>query len=105
MKHGDRVVGNGIILITQKNETDVSGTAPGSPRFAFIVSTKIDKRATVRNRIRRVMSESVRLLLPAITKPVDCVFVARRDLSTLTIAEVQKIVTDLLQKAGVLNNE
>ena len=61
MHSGTRITGGGIVLIALNNETDVS-------RFAFIVSTKIDKRATVRNRIRRLMSESVRLFLPEITK-------------------------------------
>jgi ribonuclease P protein component len=97
MKHGVRSTGNGVILLTSNNETNVS-------RFSFIVSTKIDKRATVRNRIRRLMSESVRHLLPTFKKPIDCVFVARRNLSTLTIIEVQKIVVDLFMKAGLIES-
>jgi len=92
LKHGVRVAGNGIVLITQNNEKDVS-------RFTFIVSTKIDKRATVRNRVRRLMSESIRLLLPVMTKHIDCIMIARRELVGLSQKEVGKIVTEVLKRA------
>jgi ribonuclease P protein component len=89
MRTGKRTTGNGIVIISLKNETNVS-------RFAFIVSTKIDKRATVRNRIRRVMSESVRLILSSITKSIDYVVIARRDLTGLDQKEVGKRIENVL---------
>jgi ribonuclease P protein component len=50
-----------------------------SPRFGFIVSRKIDKRATRRNRIRRRLRELVRTesLFQALTQYRAVVFVAR----------------------------
>lgn len=93
MKHGTRITGNGIVLITANNETDVS-------RFSFIVSTKIDKRATVRNRIKRLLSESVRLLLPTITKHIDCIMIARHELMGLNQKEVGKRVMEVLKRAS-----
>lgn len=67
----------------------------GAPRFAFIVSTKIDKRATARNRMRRTMSESVRHVMNTIP-PIDGIFIAKKNFSDLSQTEVEKIVTALL---------
>ena len=68
----------------------------GPPRFAFIVSTKIDKRATARNRMRRTMSESVRHLLPAI-QPIDGIFIAKKNFAEFAQTEVEKIIAPLLR--------
>ena len=67
----------------------------GTPRFAFIVSTKIDKRATARNRMRRVLSESVRHILATIA-PIDGIFIAKKNFAELPQTEVEKIVRALL---------
>jgi ribonuclease P protein component len=99
MHSGTRITGNGIVLIVLKNETDVSGAPHGSTRFAFIVSTKIDKRAIVRNRIRRLISESVRLFLPEISQSRDYVFIARKELIGLDQKEVEKRVVTLVKRA------
>ena len=73
----------------------------GTPRFAIIVSTKIDKRTTSRNRIRRVLSESVRQLLPYI-EPIDAVLRVRRDISGLTQIQSYTIVKEILKGSGLL---
>ena len=68
----------------------------GAPRFAFIVSTKIDKRATARNRMRRTMSESVRHVLNT-TNPIDGIFIAKKNFADLPQKEVEKIIIALLR--------
>jgi ribonuclease P protein component len=87
LRRGTRVRSD-IIELIYRNST-------GIPRFAFIVSTKIDKRATSRNRMRRTMSESVRHLLAKI-KPIDGIFIAKKNFSDLPQTEVEKIVSALL---------
>lgn len=81
------VRGDVIELIYKKNT--------GVPRFAFIVSTKIDKRATQRNRMRRTLSESVRHLLLTI-QPVDGIIIAKKNFAELSQIEVEKIISGLL---------
>ncbi len=46
------------------------------PRFAFVVSTKVSKRAVVRNRIRRVLRETVQVHLVDL-KPGDYVVIVK----------------------------
>lgn len=40
-------------------------------RFVFVVSTKVSKRATERNRLRRHLREGVRTLLPTVAAGYD----------------------------------
>lgn len=40
-------------------------------RFVFVVSTKVSKRATERNRLRRHLREGVRALLPTVAAGYD----------------------------------
>ena len=44
-------------------------------RYAVVVSKKVLKSAVGRNRIRRRVYEAIRLELPNIQKPVDCIFI------------------------------
>lgn len=69
-------------------------------QFAVIIPGRINKRAVVRNRQRRLIMESIRLLLPNI-KPVEGVFLLQRPLVVDSIAEVKTMVEGLLIKAGV----
>ena len=92
MRYGPRVTGDELTLRYKKT--------PGVPRFAFVVSTKVDKRATVRNRIRRIYSESVRKLLPRIAGCDAVVIVRKHIVATQDVAEA--IIARALQTAGLL---
>ena len=50
-----------------------------SPRLAVIVSKKVNKRAVVRNRIRRRLFEFWRPHLPNLGQPVDLALIVQRD--------------------------
>ncbi len=90
LRRGTHVRNEIIELIYKKTNTD------NVSRFAFIVSTKIDKRATSRNRMRRTMSESVRHLISALP-PIDGIFVAKKNFADLSQIEVEKIIHALLR--------
>lgn len=52
-------------------------TKPPKNRFAFVVSTKVDKRAVIRNSIRRKLKEGVRVLFKNSAHGFDIVYIAR----------------------------
>jgi ribonuclease P protein component len=107
MRYGSRVAGEVIQLIARKNEEDVSRFVPLSgtplvrPRFAFIISTKIDKRATRRNKMKRLLSESIHHLLPRLQKHTDYIIIAKKDFSRKSQQEIESMVAELLRKDGM----
>ena len=71
--------------------------AKGFPRFGFIVSTKISKKASIRNKVKRALREGVRHNIVCIKKGYDCVFLAKkplaREYTQQIIAEVRKALS------------
>lgn len=76
MRRGVHAIKGAVVIISAKNNLAIS-------RFAFIVPTKIDKRATVRNRMKRLLRERVRVLLPSLPAGRDVVIIARKKEASL----------------------
>ncbi len=72
-------------------------------RYAVVVSKKVLKSAVGRNRIRRRVYEAIRLELPRINKPVDCIFVIyNKDVATIPFKELRSLVNNLLKEADII---
>ena len=68
-------------------------------RFAFIVSNKIHKKATKRNKIRRLLSEAVWQFLPEIKPGSEGVFLVKKSIIGANYQQIKQEVKVLLQKA------
>ncbi len=69
-------------------------------RFAVVVSTKVSKKATVRNLIKRRLREIIRRdLLPVIHGHYDIAFLTRSGIEKLSYNELRTFVSELCQKA------
>ena len=66
------------------------------PRFAFIISNKISKLATSRNRIRRVFNDTIRYNIKNIPKGVDLVLLAKPELANQMSDAIQKDFTEFI---------
>ena len=75
------------------------------PRFAFIVSQKVSKKATLRNKIRRRLSELVRLKIKKIKKGIDGVLLAAPGLEEKDFWEIEKIINKIFAQAKILKPE
>ncbi len=71
-------------------------------RFGFVVSKKISKKAVERNRVKRLMSESIRLFQKKIKPGFDVVFVSRAGIVGKSLEEVKEPMGNLLKKLGLL---
>lgn len=87
LRHGTRIMSETLQIFYKKTT--------GPARFAIIVSTKIDKRATARNRMRRIISESLRHLLPDLPD-MDCVITVRKNIAKSTQTEMETMLAALL---------
>jgi len=72
------------------------------PTFAFIVSKKIDKRAAKRNRIKRLLSETVRNFLPQLKPGIKGVFLAKKEILEKNFAEIRNEVEAIFKKENLL---
>lgn len=70
-------------------------------RFGFLVSQKVSKKAVVRNKIKRRLRELLKTKLPEIKKGIDGVLIALPGLEDRDFWELEKILTKLLEKAGI----
>ena len=87
--------GNFLLLKTVKNNLPIS-------RFGFIVSKKISKKAVQRNRVKRLLRESVRLRQKDIRTGFDAVFISRTGIVGKSFKEVDSVVGELLKKARLI---
>jgi len=71
-------------------------------RFGFIVSKKISKKAVERNRVKRILRESVRLSKNQIKIGCDIIFIAKNGIELKTHQEIKDVVEKLLMKSGLL---
>lgn len=74
-------------------------------RIGLTVTTKIDKRAVVRNRIKRYVREVFRRVRQKLLEPVDIVVIARMHSQTLSFQEVQRELLGSLQYGRLLPRE
>jgi len=68
------------------------------PAFAFIVSKKITKKATKRNRIKRLLSEVVRSFLSQLHPGIKGVFLAKKEILEKNFAEIKNEVEATFKK-------
>lgn len=67
-------------------------------RFCFIVSQKISKKAVLRNKIRRWMSEAVRGKIKELKKEIDGIFIALPGIENEDFWGIKKMIDNLLLK-------
>lgn len=71
--------------------------------FGFIISTKISKKAVVRNRIKRIITEVIRKRLNDIAKGLDVVFLIKPAAVKIDREELEKEVNEIITK-NIQNN-
>lgn len=64
----------------------------GINRFGFVVSQKVSKKATVRNKIRRRLSEAINLESPNIKTGTDVVVIALPGIEKKEFSEIKQVI-------------
>jgi ribonuclease P protein component len=96
LKEGKRFKEDFLILKLRENNLKES-------RFGFTVSQKVSKNATLRNKIRRRLSEIVKMKSKKIKKGLDLLLIACPGLETKDFWELDEVIEKLFKKARVCN--
>jgi ribonuclease P protein component len=67
----------------------------GYPRFGFVISTRISKLATQRNRLKRVFEDTVRYNVKDFPKGLDLVFLVKTSITKIITDDIQKDINNL----------
>ncbi len=98
-----RLMKNSRRFFTPSIMARVARTGGPHTRFAFVVSTKVSKRATARNTVKRRMREIVRALLPGITPGFDVLLSVKPDILKKEFEDLRIELTELLRKTTLLD--
>jgi ribonuclease P protein component len=72
-------------------------------RFGFIVSQKVSKKAGVRNKIRRRLSEAVKSDMESVKTGLDIALIGLAGLENKSFLEIKAILYNLLKRVKILN--
>ena len=75
------------------------------PKFGFVVSQKISKKAVLRNKAKRKLREIVRKRIKKIKKGVDGVLVALPGIEKKSFKELERTIIELFEKAGIIDSK
>ncbi len=94
---GKRVRGRHFVISFAEPLTDKS-------RLGVIVSKKVDKRATRRNKVKRRIREIFRKNKNLFAKTIDLVVIARQNAGSLSFEDTKEELIKLYKKAGILRD-
>jgi len=89
---------NLFIFRIAKNDLDQN-------RFGFVVSQKVSKRAVIRNKVRRRLTESIKAEINNIKNNTDLVIIALHGIEKKEFSEIKESVREALIKAKLINRE
>ena len=75
----------------------------GEKRFGFVVSQKVSKKATVRNKVRRRLAEAVRAEIENIKEGLDIVLIALPGIDKKEFSAIKIALKEALSKIKCFN--
>lgn len=85
----------GLAMLNRKDK--------GPARFGIIVSTKISKKAVLRNKIKRVIRESLRGMLEKIKPGFDIVFLVKKKIKDEDSDRIEEEILSAFKKGDLFN--
>ncbi|MBU0975213.1 MAG: ribonuclease P protein component [Patescibacteria group bacterium] len=79
-----------------------SDTILSTPKVGFVVSLKVGKKATQRNRAKRLLREAARSKLPKLKQNIQIVLIAKKKLLELDIKQIQVSLNQAFDRTQIL---
>jgi ribonuclease P protein component len=96
-REGKKINTDFLLLKVAENNNDKS-------RFGFVVSKKVSKNSTTRNKIKRILREIIRKRETEIRGGFDIVIIIKKDFSKIKFSEIEKFVWSTLEQSSLLGN-
>jgi ribonuclease P protein component len=74
------------------------------PRFGFVIPKKLDKRAVVRNSIKRKLSKIIEEIFDRIKGGRDFVFYPKSEILKIELGVLKSELEKALKKEGIIND-
>ncbi len=71
-------------------------------RFGFMVGIKVSKKAVVRNRVRRQISEVIRLVMPKIASGYDVLVIVKPSVVGKDYKDIEEVALGALKRSKLL---
>ena len=81
----------------------IKSTSGQEAKLTVVVSTKISKRAVDRNKIKRIIRDELRKLVPRV-KPGNYAILAKQKTATATSKELREAIQQSFKAAKILNS-
>ncbi len=99
----EQVFASGQLVRGRSLAVRVLERGEGPARVGFAIGKRLDKRAVVRNRVRRRLREAIRPL--PLRDGYDVVVLGRRSALTASFSALREDVEGLLRRAGLVDEE
>ena len=93
---GNKASGKSLMILTLSRGDDKVS------RFGIVVSKHVSKRAVDRNRVKRLLRESIMSVISKVSSGYDVVIIARQNIMSLDFSEVNNDLNNVFQKARII---
>lgn len=85
------------LLVFKRNDSDPT-------RFAIVISTKVSKHATLRNKAARGLKEALRRHLNRLSPGFDCLVIGKVGIDHAYTADLMSQMNEMLEKARLVES-
>lgn len=98
LTHGKKFFVNGLIIYILERDKEKDKFS----RLAVLVSSKVEKKAVVRNKFKRRIREIFRLNKHKIVRPVDIIIIGTKSSVKKKYKELETLFLEVLSKEGLI---
>lgn len=95
-QRGKKIEKDFLVLKFLRNSLDVI-------RIGFVVSQKVSKKASSRNKIKRRLREIIKIDLPNLKSGYDLIFFTKKGVIEKDFWEIKEVVEQILRKAKLIS--
>lgn len=101
-REGETIKGKNLLLKYLNLKSKNKKLTQRDSKIGIVVSTRVSKKATDRNRVKRQVRNSLFNILDKMQSGYKIVLLTRRSLLELSSSEIEKEVKNLFKKAGIV---